>query len=370
MKLKILHILATPRAEGTPRLVLDWLATGEHEQEVFVLHSEPADLSRQLQETAAWYREEDYFSRGKQKFAAMVGGVRRVCRERQPDLVICWMTGFANWVFLGARLAGVKRLLAYGGNPPARSPRGDLMTRFGLWPVALLGGKCLCCSDYVRDQYRAVPGIPDGFLQTVWNCLPAAEVRRRAQLARAERPVGTGSTTALMVATLENHKDHETLFRAVPLILSAFPQFRLLLAGDGSLRPILEKRVADLGLADVVTFLGTRHDIPELLGTSDLFIFSTTPQEGLGSVLLEAMAARLPIIASDVPACREVLEEGKHGVLVSPADPTALAAAVCHFFSKGKDEGALTRTEAFAHSFTARRMMDHYLAHAGLPCDS
>jgi len=363
--MKILHILATPRAEGTPRLVLDWLATGEHEQEVFVLHSEPADLTIPLREAAAWYAEEDYFSRGKKKFTDIVLGVRRVCLHRKPDLVVCWMTGFANWVFLGARAAGVKHLLAYGGNPPKRCFRDDLMTRFVLWPAAMLGGKVLCCSDYVRDGYRAVPGIPDHLLETVWNCTRAGEVMQRAVIARNELGSDRSTTTLLMVATLENHKDHETLFRAVPLILRENPAFRLLLAGEGSLRSTLEARVAELGIAEVVTFLGMRRDVPELLGSADLFVFSTTAQEGLGSVLLEAMAAGLPIIASDVPACREVLQDGLHGELVPPADPAALAAAILHFVREGKDPDGLARSQVFALSFTARRMMDQYLSHAG-----
>jgi glycosyltransferase involved in cell wall biosynthesis len=335
--MKILHILATPRAEGTPNLVLDWLATGEHEQEVFVLHSEPADLAASLRESASWYVETNYFARGKRKFTDMILGVRAVCLERKPDLVVCWITGFANWVFLGARLAGVK---------------------------------VLCCSDYVRDGYRAVPGIPDHLLETVWNCTRAAEVMRRADLARSERRSDNAGATALMVATLEPHKDHETLFRAVPLIRAEHRDFRLLLAGDGSLGPTLEQRVTELGISEAVEFLGMRRDVPELLGSADLFVFSTTDQEGLGSVLLEAMAAGLPIIASDVPACREVLQDGAHGELVKPADPAALAAAIISFFKHPGDEVALARSREFALSFTARRMMDQYLSHVEVHRDS
>jgi glycosyltransferase involved in cell wall biosynthesis len=368
--MKILHILATPRAEGTPNLVLDWLATGEHEQEVFVLHSEPADLAASLREAASWYVETNYFARGKRKFTDMILGVREVCLERKPDLVVCWITGFANWVFLGARLAGVKNLLAYGGNPPKRCFKDDLMTKFVLWPTAILGGKVLCCSDYVRDGYRAVPGIPDHLLETVWNCTRADEVMRRADLARSERRSDNAGATALMVATLEPHKDHETLFRAVPLIRAEHRDFRLLLAGDGSLGPTLEQRVTELGISEAVEFLGMRRDVPELLGSADLFVFSTTDQEGLGSVLLEAMAAGLPIIASDVPACREVLQDGAHGELVKPADPAALAAAIISFFRHPGDEVALARSREFALSFTARRMMDHYLSHVEVHRDS
>jgi glycosyltransferase involved in cell wall biosynthesis len=364
--MKILHILATPRAEGTPNLVLDWLAAGAHEQEVFVLHSEPADLTGRLRSAAGWYGEADYFHRGRRKFDEIARGVRRVCRERRPDLVICWVTGFANWACLGARLAGAKRFLVYGGNPPRRGFKADLMTRYGLWPLALMNAKVLCCSDYVRDGYRAVPWIPDGLLETVWNCTRADEVSKRASRRREQRGPGEGGFHALMVATFELHKDHDTLFRAIPAIRAAVPGFCLRLAGNGTLRETLERLATDLGIDDVVEFLGMRTDVPELLGESDLFIFSTTPREGLGSVLLEAMAAELPIIASDVPACREVLVEGEYGKLVPPSDPEALSEAIIRLIQSPPDREALRSARDFALSFTAGRMMNHYFDHAGL----
>lgn len=364
--MKILHILATPRAEGTPNLVLDWLATGRHDQEVFVLHARPADLTRRLEAKAAWYGEAEYFDRGLRKFPAIAGGVAKVCRERRPDLVICWVTGFANWACFGARRAGVRRLLVYGGNPPRTGFKAGWMTRYGLWPLAWMGAKVLCCSDYVRDAYRGVSMIPSALLETVWNCTRAAEVAERAARRRAEVRGEPGEVRALMVATLEAHKDHETLFRAIPAIRAEVPGFRLRLAGDGSLRGKLVRRADELGIGDVVEFLGMRTDVPELLGESDLFVFSTTPQEGLGSVLLEAMAAEVPIIASDVPACREVLVGGEHGILVTPADAEALEATLLRAIRTSAATGNLVASRDFALSFTADRMMDHYLNHAGI----
>lgn len=362
--MKILHILATPRAEGTPNLVLDWLATGEHEQGIFVLHSQPADLTASLRSAAAWYGESDLFSRGWRKFTGIAKGVHRVCREERPDLVVCWPTGFANWACLGAKLAGIHHLLVHAGNPPRRGFFGDWLTRYGLWPLALMKATVLCCSDYVRDAYRAVPMIPRELLQTVWNCTRAAEVRERSARGRAERSSPAGSFTAIMVATLEPHKDHETLLRAVPAIRAAEPEFRLRLAGDGSLRGRLEELAGNLGLGGAVEFLGTRKDVPDLLGESDLFVFSTTLQEGLGSVLLEAMAAELPILASDVPACREMLAGGIHGTLVPPSDPAVWSEAIVRAIRSPRDRGHLDASRDFALSFTAGRMMDLYLTSA------
>jgi glycosyltransferase involved in cell wall biosynthesis len=78
------------------------------------------------------------------------------------------------------------------------------------------------------------------------------------------------------------------------------------------------------------------------------------------------MAAEVPIIASDVPACREVLVDGTYGTLVPPADPEALAEAVIRAIQLPGDRLLPPTAREFAHSLTAERMMRQYLAHAGL----
>jgi glycosyltransferase involved in cell wall biosynthesis len=365
--MRILHVLNTPRAEGTPNLVLDWLATGGHEQEVFVLNSTPADLTDRLRAGAAWYGEADFFHRrGAGKFFGMAARIRQVCLQRRPDLLICWPTGFANWVCLGARLAGVKRLLVHCGNRTNRGGKADWITRYVMWPVAILGARCACCSDYVRDSFRAVPWVSRGLFRTIYNCARAHEVGVRADQARAE-DAGGGRKRAIMVATLERHKDHATALKAAVLVRKSEPAFKLILAGDGSLRAGLEEQAAQLGLQGTVEFLGARRDVPELLGRAELFVLSTTPEEGWGTVILEAMAARLPVVASDVPACREVLAAGTYGTLVPPSDPEALAEAMLFVLQKGTAPGKMNEARVYAERFTPQRMMCDYLELAAAP---
>ena len=362
--MKILHVLSSPRAEGTPNLVLDWLATGLHEQEVFVLNSQPADLTDRLRSKAKWYGETDLFSEGLVKFPKMTWLIHQVCRDRRPDLLICWPTGFANWVCLGARLAGVRRLLVHCGNPPNRGARADWVTRYVMWPLRGLGAKCVCCSAYVRDQFQAVPGVSAGLFTAVWNCVRLTEVRERATAARAQRRAGE-PFTVIMVATLERHKDHATLLRAVAAVRGQIPGMRVRLVGEGSLRATLEQLCRELEIADTVEFLGMRRDVPELLGQADIFVFSTTAQEGLGTVLVEALAAGLPVIASDVPACRELLGGGKFGRLAPPADATALSRGMLESASQTHVCSRLQREE-YLEQFTSEQMLTSYLKISGV----
>ena len=120
---------------------------------------------------------------------------------------------------------------------------------------------------------------------------------------------------------LDPIKDQSTLLRA--FAAARVPGWQLQLVGEGPDRPRLEALARELGLNPLQVFLGRRSDIPELLGQADLFAFSTTTSEGFGIVLIEAMAAGLPVIASDVPACREVLFDGAAGELLPPGDVDA-----------------------------------------------
>jgi glycosyltransferase involved in cell wall biosynthesis len=143
-----------------------------------------------------------------------------------------------------------------------------------------------------------------------------------------------------MVARLDPIKDQATLIRAFAEVAREHPQAELWLIGDGlRARELCDLAVAE-GVADRVVFWGPRRDVPELLGQIDVFAFSTTRDEGFGIALIEAMAAGLPVVASDVPACREVLGDGAAGVLVPAGDAPRLAQAICALLSSEPQRAA------------------------------
>ncbi|MDP7035984.1 MAG: glycosyltransferase [Planctomycetota bacterium] len=129
------------------------------------------------------------------------------------------------------------------------------------------------------------------------------------------------------VARLEPQKAHLDLLEAVARIRPKHPEIKLLLIGDGTLRHPLEARSAQEDLRDAVRFTGVRSDIPRLLAGLDLFVLSSH-WEGFGLVLLEAMAARLPIVATSVGAIPEIVVDGETGLLAPPKDPEQLAQSI------------------------------------------
>jgi len=363
---RILHILTSPRAEGTPRLVLDWLTVAQHEQGVAFLSDSPDDLLADFRHAGCWLRTGRTIVPGPRKFLEIARAARAWVAEFQPDVVIAWPTGFSHWIFLGARAAGSRAaLLSHGGNPPDTRWFGRyVLTWICLWTTAACGGRLVACSRYVQQQFRAIPLVPAEVVGFAYNSLRAESIALRAEVARAARPADE-PFRAIMVATLEQHKDHATLLRAARLLRDWRVNLEILLVGAGQREPELKALAAQLDLGGTVQFLGARRDVPELLGQSDLFVFATTPQEGRPGVILEALAASLPIIATDVEPLRELLENGRWGRLVLAGDPVALAGALAAAADSRPAAGeARSARRVFATAFTPERMLGDYLREA------
>jgi glycosyltransferase involved in cell wall biosynthesis len=123
-------------------------------------------------------------------------------------------------------------------------------------------------------------------------------------------------------------KGHVDLLQAVDRLASVRPRLRVVMAGRPGASSIeIAKAHSRMQHPERVRFLGFRADAPEILAAGDLFVFPSL-WEGLGCSLIEAMALGLPIVASDLPAIREVVEEGKSADLVLPRDPVALASSI------------------------------------------
>lgn len=131
-----------------------------------------------------------------------------------------------------------------------------------------------------------------------------------------------------MISRLDtSQKDFITLLRALVLLRRKYVSLNLLIAGEGSGRQRIEHEVAKLGVADCVTLLGHRNDVADLMLACDCLVFSTF-WEGFGLVAAEGLAAGIPVVATDVPALRFVLDSGRAGKLSAPNDPESLAACI------------------------------------------
>ena len=129
------------------------------------------------------------------------------------------------------------------------------------------------------------------------------------------------------VGRLHVQKGHIYLLQAAALIHRTYPQVRIRIIGDGPLRDSLAAQSRALGVDGIVEFLGARNDVPAQLRQFDLFILPSL-WEGLPYVLLEAMATGLPIVTTDFNGVREMITDGREGIVVPSRNAHALAAAV------------------------------------------
>ena len=156
-------------------------------------------------------------------------------------------------------------------------------------------------------------------------------------------------------------KGLSVLLRSLPDVVRQYPRVRLLLMGDGTLRKELEDQAEQEGVASHVRFLGARADVPEVLQLLDLFVLPSL-REGLPLVLLEAMAAGIPIVATDVGGNHQAVTDGVTGYLVPSENPAALARAINQLLDDDTTRRRFS-SEAqrrFAEQFTISRMVERY----------
>jgi glycosyltransferase involved in cell wall biosynthesis len=249
------------------------------------------------------------------------------------------------------------------------------------WADAITGVSDAVCRFAVEQE-----GLPAAKVRTLRNGLDLRRFQAITdyQSRRAEVRAALGYSPELVVmnmtARLHEKKGHTYLFQAVERLRPRYPQVRVLLVGDGPQRATLEAECQARGLTDVVTFLGMRQDVADLLAASDLSVLPSL-LEGLGLVVLEAMVMRCPVVATRSGGIVELMEDAVHGLLVPPADAEALAAALARVMTDGQLRAALIEagyqhvladfsfermmqeTEALYYTYLARKAPDRF----GLP---
>jgi glycosyltransferase involved in cell wall biosynthesis len=202
----------------------------------------------------------------------------------------------------------------------------------------------VCVSDDVAGAVRKAYRPPVDRLFVIPNGVDVArytvEDPRARDRVRAGLGLAADSRLVVVVAKLFAQKGHRVLLEALRGVELATDD-AVLLVGEGPERESLERRAGELGLASI-RFLGNRPDVPELLAASDLLALPSL-WEGLPMALLEAMAAGLPVVATDVAGSRQVVENGENGILVPPGDAAGLARAIARLLADPTERARLGR---------------------------
>ena len=219
----------------------------------------------------------------------------------------------------------------------------------------------------VSDAMRRVletDGLDPAKITVVRDAIDPARVRTAAPIdVRSRLALPAQARIVLAVGALVGHKGHRHLVAAIPAIVAAEPDARVVIAGEGSLREELTQQAAALGIADRLSLPGYVDDVAGWFAAADVFVMPSV-EEGLGSSVLDAMAAGVPIVATTAGGIPEAIRDGVDGLLVAPADPTALARAVVatlrdRYAAHARAQTASARVEA---EFPVDRMVEETLA--------
>ncbi len=232
----------------------------------------------------------------------------------------------------------------------------DFLTRFADWVVP---------NSQAGMSYLIKRGINPARIKVIYNGVNLKRLVpdpiKVAQI-RAHMRVPTKGMVIGITASLSPAKDHATFFQAAQIISQVMPEVRFSIVGDGLLRPSLMKQVDELGLSSFVAFHGIQRDIGSYVSAYDVACLCSADHEGCSNALLEAMALGKPVVASDVGGNRELVEDGKTGLLVPIRNPQALADAILTYLRQpdwARSMGQRSR-EMVLTQFSLERMVREY----------
>jgi glycosyltransferase involved in cell wall biosynthesis len=253
--------------------------------------------------------------------ARAIRGLRHVTRTFRPDLAHAHnvkATGIAAVTRVTLRGERVPLLSTFHGVRRAEYRRAVTILR--------RADLVACVSQDLLDGLER-SGLPRERMRLVRNAVPLAEPLTPSARARIDRELRLdGRPVVSMVGRLVPQKAPQRFVEAAARIAAEHPECAFLVVGDGPLRPTLHRLSRRLGVADLFRFAGVRQDARQLIARSDVVAFSSD-WEGMPIVALEAMAAGVPVVSTDVEGATELLEDGPGIVAPRAAEPLADAIA-------------------------------------------
>ncbi len=221
------------------------------------------------------------------------------------------------------------------------------------------------CGAAVRQALVDNEGLPESRVEVIYNGVDLKALSKPTQGAResirAEFGCSANDFVAVQVARLHELKDHQTALKAVDEARHKIPGLRLLLAGDGDQRSAIEQTIRERGLQQTVTLAGTRKDIADLLSASDVFLLSSI-SEGIPLTVIEAMAARRPVVSTAVGGLPELIEHGVSGMLAPSGDASSLAASLVQLYQNADLRSQMAEVAAgrAQEKFSLQGMLNSY----------
>jgi glycosyltransferase involved in cell wall biosynthesis len=221
----------------------------------------------------------------------------------------------------------------------------------------------VCVSRSVAEFSIREAGLRPESVSVIPNSVDTRRFASAPPLSPQELGAPPGTRWIIAVGRLHSQKGHRLLIDALAPLLNMSPAWRLMIVGEGPLRAELQRHVDALECREQIRLLGFRDDVARLLKSAELFVLPSL-WEGQPNVVLEAMAAGLPVIASDVEGVRELIEPGVSGVIVEPGNEAALRAAIRALLDSPAQRAAMgaESQHLVGKSLTTESLVERYAA--------
>jgi glycosyltransferase involved in cell wall biosynthesis len=248
--------------------------------------------------------------------------VAAILSQLQPDVVQTWLFEAGVYGRLAALWTRCPVVVA-----AVRNTIDDLKWHHRLVTRLLsYGTTCTTVNaDAMRSGFVSL-GIPESKIRTIRNGIDLRVFPRVPKDPEEIESWGipNGSTIVAMAARMAPQKDYVTFLRAAKLVVARAPNTYFLLIGDGPDRGHIEATIRELGIQTRAKLLGVRHDVWTILNNIDIFVLSTH-FEGCSNVIMEAMAAGKPVVATPAGGNAELVSDGRTGLMTPIGDPRAMA---------------------------------------------
>jgi glycosyltransferase involved in cell wall biosynthesis len=258
----------------------------------------------------------------RQRFHAMAR-IRSEIRDYRPDVVEAHLTWSRLLALPLAAVEGLSRRIGF--------EQGDLYLtswkfRLANFFLQNTAHQIVCCSEALAEWAQRTHGLRTSKVRVLHNCVDPSLFRPKWEYIDLPSFSIDAATIFCAVGTLGHgvNKRVDVAIRGVAEARRRGADVGLVVCGEGEQRGNLERLARDVGAGEAVLFLGTRHDIPEVMAACDAFCHAA-PFEPFGIVCVEAMAVGLPVVVPDSGGIREAVDDGETGLLYEPLSHEALA---------------------------------------------
>lgn len=243
-------------------------------------------------------------------------------RRERPAIVHTYLRTAGYWGRVAACLAGVPIRIA--GERNIEIERGGLANMLDRM-LSSVTDRVVVNTAAIRDYLISAEGLDAAKIEVIHNGTPVSQALLEPDVRTVRRELGLGELEHVVafIGRLVPQKNPGLFLEMAQAVLRSGLKCGFLLVGDGPLRATLADQARTLGIQEAVRFTGVRNDVPRILRVADLLVL-TSDWEGLPNVILEALAAGVPAVATNVGGVTELLADGVTGYVVPPRDLSTL----------------------------------------------